>query len=164
MRKVLTAIFFLSLSFITQAQKVTVKSATTAEVNKLLHDSNKKRKIVYIINRNCSASADFTPLFEEFYLKNKDDFEFVVLAIEGLKRKKDLENFLFFEGYYFPVYIVSKGNLRNTIRELCKDCDETIMGYASFFILDENNKLVEQSNFNLSKTEKIEILNNYLNE
>lgn len=128
-----------------------------------IFNSLKNFKVIYFFNNYCSQSLQFTPSLNEIYLKNKDKFDLFVISRKKSKNIEQLYNYLFYEGYYFPVFNVSKKSFKSITNVLCSDCNQKIMGYSDFFILDNNNILLSQSNYDLSTTEKIKILKNYLN-
>lgn len=133
------------------------------ELKNSIFNSSKNIKVIYFFNNYCSQSLKFTPYLNEIYLKNKDKFDLFVISRKKPKKIEQLYNYLFYEGYYFPVFNVSKESFKSIANVLCSDCNQKIMGYSDFFILDNNNILLSQSNYDLSTTEKIKVLKNYLN-
>ncbi|MGY0391239.1 hypothetical protein ACW5R3_01610 [Bizionia sp. KMM 8389] len=132
------------------------------ELQNQIYNSKNTIKVVYFYSNNCSATLEFNPIINNFYLKNKDKFELFVISREPKKNLEKLYNYLFYEGLYFPVYMTDKKSLSTNIKTLCSDCNENIMGESSFYILDAHNNLLAQSNYNLTVAEKKQLLTTYI--
>mgnify|MGYP002620435049 CR=1 FL=1 len=129
----------------------------------LNHNAQRVKVIYFYRNSNtCNASQQMNPAINEVYLKHIEKFDLFVISRVNKKNKESLYNYLFYEGYYFPVYMIGRNSYRSIFNKLCPDCNHRITGYSGFFILDSNNTLLDQTNYDLSKDERIQMLNSYL--
>ena len=145
-------------------KNVKLVDLTIDELKERIYHSTKNTKVIYFYRNSntCEASRLMNPAINELYLKHKDKFDLFVVSRANKKNKESLHNYLFFEGYYFPVYMIGRNSFRSMFNKLCPDCNHRIIGYSGFFILDSNNTLLNQTNYDLSKDEKIQMLSSYL--
>ncbi|MGV7107366.1 hypothetical protein [Flavobacterium sp. U410] len=138
-------------------KKIQISNVTIETFKQLVNKSDKKNKIIYFISNNCSSSVEFTPLLYEIYNNQKTkDFELFVISTKGKNHFDKLYNYLFYNGYYFPVFLISKSNSKEVLKELCSSCQQKFMGYGNFFALNEFNELIIQTDFNFTMEEKLE--------
>ena len=137
------------------------------ELKNNIFESEKPYKIVFIFNQFCPASRDFFPELDELY-KNalKENFELFVVTNTKEKNKEELQDHLFYYGYVEPFYILKDkpllGFLKKTIQSICESCNANEMGYSSFMVFNENNEVLEQTNYNQTKEESLNILEKYI--
>ncbi|VVV01447.1 MULTISPECIES: hypothetical protein [Mesonia] len=137
------------------------------ELKNNIFESQKPYKIVFIFNQFCPASRDFFPELDELY-KNapKENFELFVVTNTKEKNKEELQDHLFYYGYVEPFYILKDkpflGFLKKTIQSICESCNANEMGYSSFMVFNENNEVLEQTNYNQTKEESLNILEKYI--
>ncbi|MBW2961725.1 hypothetical protein [Mesonia aestuariivivens] len=137
------------------------------ELKNKIFESREPYKIVFIFNQFCSASRDVFPELDELYKKaHKENFELFVVTNTKEKNKEELEDHLFYYGYGEPFYILKDkpllGFLKKTIQSICESCNANEMGYSSFMVFNENNEVLEQTNYNQTKEEIISTLKKYI--
>jgi len=175
-RTILGIILFLCLQVVkaqnnnsVQKPVLSVEVVSIKDFNNVVYSSNKKLKIVYFFKRGCSANAEAMPKINIFYKTQKSNIDLFVVSFANKNNKQDLKDHFFFEGYYTPVYIIDDSAIfnnkkyRKVVENLCDDCDQKSMGYGDFFVLDQNDQLIVQSNYNQNLEEKINLLKSQVN-
>lgn len=118
---------------------------------------NEKTKVIYFFSYSCPSSDEFTPLLKDFFEKN-NNVDLYVVTPKNLNNSRKICNYLFYKGWFsFPIYTIDK-KYKHIVNSLCSDCEEKIMGYSDFFILNSKNELIYQTNYNQNSEEKIELL------
>lgn len=145
-----------------QTGNVQINYLPINELQNRISSSKSAIKVIYFYSNTCSATLEFNPIINEFYLKNKGKFELFVISRESKKNQVALHNYLFFEGFYFPVYLTNKKSFSTIIKTLCVDCDEKVMGQSSFYILDADNTFLAQSHYDLTADDKKNLLIKYI--
>ena len=130
----------------------------------LIKRSKKKYKIVYNFSSACSASTETFPSLLKFLNENDIFFELFPIGGHKYKRVPDYLNYLKKINYFNPVYIVDTekygkyGNrfkrLAKVTKQICNECNTNKMGASSFFVVDENNKVVTHTNYYMTWDEK----------
>lgn len=143
---------------------------TTVDLSELkgrIFEAKKTYKIVYFFDQYCSATADIFPRLDALYKKSSEqNFSLFVLSLKTEKRREELRDHLFYHGYEEPFYIFKKKSFLNfynkVVRNICETCEPKMMGYSDFMVYDKNNELIEYTNNNQSKEERIAILKKYM--
>lgn len=148
---------------IAKSREASIAKLSLIEFRELVFSSGKTVKIIYFFNQSCSASIDFSPKVNDYYRNSKSEFDLYVVPREKQKNEADLRDYLFYYNYSFPVYMLDKRNLNQIIDELCPECNTKVMGYSSFFVLDSENKLLVQSDFNKTDEHNLNLLKKYIN-
>lgn len=174
-RTILGIILFLCLQVVkaqdnnsVQKPVLSVEVVSIKDLKNVVYSSNKKLKIVYFFKRGCSANAESMPKINTLYKTQKSNIDLFVVSFANKNNMQDLKDHFFFEGYYTPVYIIDDSAIfnnkkyRKVVESLCDDCDQKFMGYADFFILDENNSLIAQSSYSQNLDEHIQLLKSQL--
>ena len=136
-------------------------------IDTILKRSDKKYKIVYLFSMNCHSSLELFPRLVDFVNSNS---EFELFPIEGHRAidtamiKKYLSYYNFF-GTMFILDTDKYGNKRNPFSRLdkltktiCKECDYKKMGFSSFYIFDEENKVVLHNSWTTPGLKKMDAL------
>ena len=134
------------------------------DLDTLVKRSKKKYKIVYHFSGTCPASYKTFPSLVEFL--NENDTLFELFPMVG-HRYSEIPHYIEYASrikYFKPIYILDmekygkRNNPNNRIRKLnktlCKECDYKKMGASSFFVVDENNKVVTHTNYYMTWDEK----------
>jgi hypothetical protein len=140
---------------------ISIIQISLKEIQKVIYDSQKKFKIIYFFKKDCPFSEAFDPELNKLYLKDTTNVDLFIINPGSKKSIYKLKNYLFYYGYYFPTYVVTGSGYKNIVNTLCPKCNEKIMGYSDFFILDSNNILLEQSTYNDAMQHKIDVLKKY---
>lgn len=146
-----------------QAENIKITYLPINELQDRISRSKSAIKVIYFYSNTCSATLEFNPIINDYYLKNKDEFELFVISRESKRNQEALNNYLFYEGFYFPVYLTNKKSFSTIIKTLCSDCNEDVMSDSSFYILDADNTLLAQSHYDLTLEEKKNLISKYLN-
>jgi thiol-disulfide isomerase/thioredoxin len=130
--------------------------------------TTKKYKIIYSFSDRCHSCVETFPTLVEFINKNPDKFE--LLPIIG-HRNKEIPHFVEYLKkikYFNPMYLLDMeqyGTKKNPFKridqltqKLCKECDYKKMGFSSFYVFDNNNKIVAHNNWDFSWAEQMEQL------
>ncbi|WP_048331255.1 thioredoxin domain-containing protein [Bizionia psychrotolerans] len=141
-----------------QNENIKISYLPIEELQNQISSSKSAIKVIYFYSNTCSATLEFNPIINELYLKNKDKFELFVISRESKRNQEALNNYLFYEGLYFPVYLTNKKSFSAIIKSLCSDCNEDIMSDSSFYILDADNAVLAQSHYDLTTDEKKNLL------
>ncbi|TYB75103.1 hypothetical protein [Bizionia algoritergicola] len=145
-----------------QTENIKIAYLPINELEEQINSSKSAIKIIYFYSTTCSATLEFNPIINDYYLKNKDKFELFVISRESKRNQETLYNDLFYEGFYFPVYLTNKKSFSTIIKTLCSDCNEDVMSDSSFYILDADNTLLAQSHYDLTADEKKNLLIKYI--
>ncbi|TYB78726.1 thioredoxin domain-containing protein [Bizionia myxarmorum] len=145
-----------------QTENIKITYLPLNELQDQINSSKSATKIIYFYSNTCSATLEFNPIINDLYLKNKDKFELFVISRESKRNQEALNNYLFYEGLYFPVYLTNKKSFSSIIKTLCSDCNEDVMGDSSFYILDSDNTLLAQSHYDLTADQKKNLISKYL--
>jgi thiol-disulfide isomerase/thioredoxin len=134
----------------------------------------KKYKIIYSFSDRCHSCVETFPTLVQFINKNSDKFE--LLPIIG-HRNKEIPHFVEYLKkikYFNPMYLLDMkkyGTKKNPFKridqltqKLCKECDYKKMGFSSFYVFDNNNKIVAHNNWDFSWAEKLEQLKQLVSE
>ncbi|MDT0293066.1 TlpA family protein disulfide reductase [Mesonia ostreae] len=138
------------------------------DLKQLVFSSKKKLKVVYFFKTGCPYNVESMPTINTFYKEQISNLDLFVVSFGNKKNKQYLQDYLFFKGYQIPVYIIDDSAIFNNkkykrvVENLCDSCNQKSMGYADFFILDENNNLIVQSNCSQNLDEHIQILKSQL--
>lgn len=147
-----------------KSQGIQLSALRVDDFKDLVYTSEKKVKVIYFLSRACGVSAVFTPkLYNLYQTKNKSNFELFVVDINSENTFQELKGHLYYNGFYFPVYLVFKSGFRKVVKELCPTCDVKLIGYGSFFILNKDNELLDQTNYDMSDEDKEQLLKKYIN-
>jgi len=145
--------------------KPTIFLSDIETIDTIIKSTKKKYKIVYLFSAKCHSSAELFPQITKFV--NDHSLEFVLFPIIGHKYKEIpvFKDYLNRNHYYKPVYILNMGKygkkrnpfkrLDQLTKTLCKECDYEKMGFSSFFVIDENNKVIVHNNWNFSGKDKL---------
>lgn len=136
-------------------------------IETIIKRTDKRFKIVYNFSMTCHSSNELFPKLVDFVNNNK---EFELFPIYGY-RKIDtalVKNYLTYYKFFGNMFILDTekyGNKRNPFnrinkltRSICKECDYKRMGFSSFYIFDENNKIVFHNNWITPGLKKLEVL------
>ena len=134
----------------------------------------KKYKIIYSFSDRCHSCVETFTTLVQFINKNSDKFE--LLPIIG-HRNKEIPHFVEYLKkikYFNPMYLLDMkkyGTKKNPFKridqltqKLCKECDYKKMGFSSFYVFDNNNKIVAHNNWDFSWAEKLEQLKQLVSE
>ena len=134
------------------------------DLDTLIKRSKKKYKIVYNFSSACFASVEAFPLLLKFLNENEHLFD--LFNVSGVKYKwiPRISEYLKKINYFNPVYLVDTekygkyGNRFNRLgkvtKQICNECNTNKMGASSFFVVDENNKVVTHTNYYMTWDEK----------
>ncbi|MGO2358132.1 hypothetical protein [Mesonia sp.] len=174
-RTILVTILFFCLQVVKsqdnnnmQKPVLSVEVISIKDFKNVVYSSKKKLKVIYFFKRDCSANVESMPKINSIYKKQKSNIDLFVVSFGNKNNRQELKDHFFFEGYYTPVYIIDDSAIfnnkkyRKVVESLCDSCNQKSMGYADFFILDENNNLIAQSNYSQNLDEHIQLLKSQL--
>lgn len=149
------------ISELSLKKDVSITQISLDDIYKTVYTSRKKFRIIYFFKKDCPFSEAFDAELNKLYLEHTTHVDLFVINPGSKKNIDKLKNYLFYYGYYFPAYVITGSGYKNIVNTLCPKCNEKIMGYSDFFILDSDNNLLEQSTYNDTMQYKIDILKKY---
>lgn len=132
-------------------------------VNTILQDSS-KYKIIYIYCNYCQISVERFPKLCNFVKSNKDFNLFPICAQDSTELLEDHNE------YNHTIHFINQGRKRkaisfyNPIKATCKflknnfKVDIKKMGASDYIIIDKNNNIIEQTNWEMKDSEYMKIL------
>lgn len=142
--------------------------ADIEKIDSLIQISQKKYKIVYLFSDKCHSSLESFPVLIEYIDKHSEKFELFPIIGYRYSEIPRIKKYFDHMHYSNPVYImdiVKYGNKKNPfkrldkmIKGLCKECDFKKMGFSSFFVFDESNKIVLHNTWEVVGLEKLDQL------
>tara|TARA_B110000902_G_C14068005_1_gene498127 strand:+ start:70 stop:663 length:594 start_codon:yes stop_codon:yes gene_type:complete len=136
--------------------------------------TKKKYKIIYSFSDRCHSCVETFPTLIKFINKNSEKLE--LLPIIG-HRNKEIHHFVEYLKkikYFKPLYLLDMekyGTKKNPFKridqltqKLCKECDYKKMGFSSFYIFDNNNKIVAHNNWDFSWEDQLKQLKQLISE
>lgn len=176
MKKITLFLAILLVIINTNAQNINIEKKTILSIDvlsiddfkQLVFSSKKKLKVVYFFKTGCPYNIESMPSMNTFYKEQISNLDLFVVSFVNKKNKQDLKDYFFYKGYEVSVSIIDDPAIFNNkkykkvVESLCNECNHKTMGYADFFILDENNSLIAQSNYNQNLDEHIQLLKSQL--
>jgi hypothetical protein len=143
-------------------------------IDSIVKLTKKKYKIIYSFSDRCHSCVEIFPTLVKFISENSEKLE--LLPIIG-HRNKEIPHFVEYlkkVKYFNPMYLLDMekyGTKKNPFKridqltqKLCKECDYKKMGFSSFYIFDNNNKIVAHNNWDFSWEDQLKQLKQLISE
>ena len=137
-------------------------------VDTIVRQTKKKYKLVYFLSYKCQSVIKTFPILLQFINKHSNTFELLPIIGHHHNEVAGFYDFLEKHNFYRPVYLLDTnvyGTKKNPFKRidlftqaLCYTCDYKKMGFSSFFVIDENNRVVLHNNWNIVGLQKIKQL------
>jgi len=143
-------------------------------IDSIVKLTKKKYKIIYSFSDRCHSCVETFPTLVKFISENSEKFE--LLPIIGHRNKEIPHFFKYLKKikYFKPMYLLymeKYGTKKNPFRridkltqKLCKECDYKKMGFSSFYILNNENKIVAHNNWDFSWEEQLNQLKQLISD
>lgn len=136
-------------------------------IDTLIRKSSKKYKIVYNFSHKCHASVELLPKILIYLRQHPKDFDFFPVIGHRYEEIVEIKKYLIGQTYTGPIFILDVekyGNKKNPfnrldkLQKICKECNYKKMGFSSFFIMDNNKKIIASTTWDNTSEEMYEMI------